>query len=78
MHRTQAVKACASLTSGDGISGRTNTVWDEVAGNTAIGRFGWKANVASVRQQTAGAFSGDVGITSPVFPDADCPVAPPP
>ncbi len=60
---------------GDGISGRTNTVWDEVAGNTAIGRFGWKANVASVRQQTAGAFSGDVGITSPVFPDADCPDA---
>jgi len=60
---------------GDGISGRTNTVWDEVAGRVAMGRFGWKANVATVRQQTAGAFSGDVGITSPVFPGADCPSA---
>ena len=57
---------------GDGISGRTNTVWDEVANEPALGRFGWKANVPSVRQQTAGAFNGDLGVTSPVFPDEDC------
>ncbi len=57
----------------DGISGRINTVWDENEQRRALGRFGWKANVATVRQQTAGAFSGDLGITSPVLPDADCP-----
>ena len=33
------------------------------------GRFGWKANQPSLRQQTAGAFVGDLGITSPLFPD---------
>ncbi len=51
----------------DDISGRPNYVWDEVNQKTALGRFGWKANVATVRQQTAGAFRGDMGITSSVF-----------
>jgi CxxC motif-containing protein (DUF1111 family) len=31
-----------------------------------IGRFGWKANVGSVAHQSAGAFLGDMGITSSV------------
>lgn len=53
----------------DGISGRANYVWDEVNQKTALGRFGWKANVATIKQQTAGAFQGDMGITSSVFPD---------
>jgi CxxC motif-containing protein (DUF1111 family) len=56
----------------DGISGRPNTVVDPVTGATAVGRLGWKANVASVAQQTAGAFLGDIGVTSPVLPDQDC------
>ena len=37
-----------------------------------IGRFGWKANVATVEQQTAGAFHGDIGITSTLHPEQDC------
>ena len=52
----------------DGISGRLNIVWDHAAGRTAIGRFGWKAEQPSVLQQTAGAFLGDIGITTPLFP----------
>ena len=32
------------------------------------GRFGWKANVATLAHQTAGAFLGDIGITSRQFP----------
>jgi len=59
----------------DGISGRVNRVWDEVSQKEALGRFGWKANVPSVRQQTAGAFSGDIGVSSPVFDEQDCPSA---
>ncbi len=51
----------------DGVSGRTNVVWDQVTGRTAIGRFGWKAEQPSVLQQTAGAFLGDIGITSSLF-----------
>ena len=58
---------------GDGISGRANIVWDARAGETALGRFGWKANVATVEQQTAGAFHGDIGITSGLHPDQNCP-----
>jgi CxxC motif-containing protein (DUF1111 family) len=58
---------------GDGISGRANDVWDHAAGAVALGRFGWKANQPSVRQQTAGAFLGDMGITSSLFPAQNCP-----
>ncbi|RXM21892.1 thiol oxidoreductase, partial [Citrobacter sp. AAK_AS5] len=47
-------------------------VTDPVTGQEAIGRLGWKANVASVAQQTAGAFHGDLGVTSPVLADQDC------
>ncbi len=57
---------------GDGISGRQNYVWDFEAEKTVPGRFGLKANKASVRLQTAGAFHGDMGISNPVFPDQPC------
>src|SRR5262249_5438710 len=49
---------------GDGISGRANYVWDYINNTTALGRFGWKANQPSLSQQTAGAFLGDMGITT--------------
>ena len=41
---------------GDGLSGRVNRVWDQQAHTIAIGRFGWKANQPSLRQQAAEAF----------------------
>jgi CxxC motif-containing protein (DUF1111 family) len=53
----------------DGISGRVN----HLAGG--LGRFGWKANMTSLRQQTAGAFAGDLGITSSLHPTENCPAA---
>jgi CxxC motif-containing protein (DUF1111 family) len=56
---------------GDGISGRVNRVLDP-AGDLVIGRFGWKANAATVEQQNAGAFHGDIGITSRLHPEQDC------
>ena len=60
---------------GDGISGRPNMVWDVQRGELVPGRFGWKANQPTVEQQTAGAFLGDIGITSPLFPEENCPEA---
>jgi CxxC motif-containing protein (DUF1111 family) len=57
---------------GDGISGRVNMVWDARLGQHVIGRFGWKANVATVEQQVAGAFLGDIGITSSLHPAESC------
>jgi CxxC motif-containing protein (DUF1111 family) len=60
---------------GDGISGRVNRVWDPRTEEVALGRFGWKANTASVYTQVAGAALGDMGITSTVFPFENCPDA---
>jgi CxxC motif-containing protein (DUF1111 family) len=57
----------------DGVSGRPNRVWDATLGRAALGRFGWKANQPGLLQQTAGAFLGDMGITSSLFPDENCP-----
>lgn len=59
----------------DGISGRPNRVWDAFANATRLGRFGWKANAASVAHQTAGAANGDMGITSRQFPAEECTAA---
>ena len=57
---------------GDGISGRANYVWEIEKDQLSIGRFGWKSNQPTVRQQVAGAFLGDIGITSKLFPEQAC------
>ena len=51
----------------DGISGKPNFVWDFVAQRYAIGRFGWKANQPTLRQQVAAAYNDDMGITTSLF-----------
>lgn len=56
----------------DGIHGRINHVWDEERQQKVAGRFGLKANAPNLRQQSAGAFIGDLGITSPLFPEENC------
>ncbi|WP_027468267.1 di-heme oxidoreductase family protein [Deefgea rivuli] len=57
---------------GKGIAGEPNYVLDPFVGKEMLGRFGWKANVASIAQQTAGAFIGDIGITSRIHPHEEC------
>jgi CxxC motif-containing protein (DUF1111 family) len=57
---------------GDGISGRVNQVWNGATRSKAVGRFGWKSNQPSIRQQVAGAAAGDIGITSTVAPADAC------
>jgi CxxC motif-containing protein (DUF1111 family) len=57
----------------DGISGRANRVWNPVTQREELGRFGWKANVATLLQQSAGAANGDIGLTSRWFPRENCP-----
>ena len=52
----------------DGISGRLNMVWNPDSQSMTQGRFGWKANQPSLRSQTAAAFLGDIGLTSPPAP----------
>ncbi|WP_246307887.1 di-heme oxidoreductase family protein [Chitinibacter bivalviorum] len=57
---------------GRGIAGTPNYVPDAFAGKDMLGRFGWKANVATIAHQSAGAFLGDMGITSRVNPHEEC------
>lgn len=53
---------------GDGISGKAAFVRDPWSGDLVLGRFGWKASASSIRQQTAEAFAGDLGISTPELP----------
>ncbi|MEO1330863.1 MAG: di-heme oxidoredictase family protein [Pseudomonadota bacterium] len=53
---------------GDGISGRAHWVGSRELGRRAVGRFGWKAGAATVMDQSAGAFAGDMGLSNPLFP----------
>ncbi len=57
---------------GDGISGRSNRVWDYQREQTVPGRFGYKANRATLEVTVAGAFAGDIGISNPLFPEQPC------
>ena len=59
---------------GDGISGRANIVWSRELNRPTLGRFGLKAGEPTIKQQSAAAFSGDMGISSPLFPEhwGDC------
>ena len=57
---------------GDGISGRANRVWNPDTGRVELGRFGWKANAATVLAQSAGAAHGDMGLSNRVFPGENC------
>jgi len=71
----KTLEALASEKKPDGVGGMVNRVTDKNSGQSAIGRFGLKANMPSLRQQIAGAFVGDMGITSPLFPDENCTAA---
>jgi len=57
---------------GNGISGRPNWVWDDVAQKVALGKFGWKAGQPNLNQQNVHAFSGDMGLTTRLRMFDDC------
>jgi len=64
--------ALAAESKPDGVKGSVNRVWDAAAQRTTLGRFGFKANMPNLRQQSAGAMLGDLGMTSSLFPDENC------
>lgn len=61
-------RADAGDRDGDGISGRISRTVDPLTGQIQPGRFGHKASTATIRQQTADAFAGDIGISTPDAP----------
>jgi CxxC motif-containing protein (DUF1111 family) len=52
-------------------------VRDPESGELVLGRFGWKASAPTIKAQTAEAFSGDIGISTPLVTDSfgECSIA---
>ena len=53
---------------GDGISGRAAIVVDVASGERRVGRFGWKAQHATLITFGADAYRNEMGITNDLFP----------
>ena len=54
-------------------AGRAHLVPDAVSGEQHVGRFGWKAQVSSLLHFAGDAYLNEMGITSPFFPEENCP-----
>ena len=59
-------------TTHDGVTGTPNWITDPETGQKRLGRFGWKASKASLRDQVAEALMLDMGVTSPIYPTRLC------
>jgi CxxC motif-containing protein (DUF1111 family) len=57
----------------DGITGRISTVVDIVSGKTRVGRFGWKAQQATLLAFAGDAYLNEMGITNRFFPTENAP-----
>jgi CxxC motif-containing protein (DUF1111 family) len=54
---------------GDGVSGRAALVVDRASGARRVGRFGWKAQVATLLDFSGDAYRNEMGITNDLFPE---------
>ena len=52
----------------DGISGRAAVITDVATGHRRVGRFGWKAQVATLLTFAGDAYTNEMGITNDLFP----------
>lgn len=57
---------------GDGISGKANIVYSVEYKKYMLGRYTYKASAPTVKQQSAGAFHNDMGLTTSLFPNDNC------
>jgi len=57
----------------DGCAGVVSIVTDMTTGRQVAGRFGWKAQNPNLHQFAGDAYLNEMGITSPQFPNENCP-----
>jgi CxxC motif-containing protein (DUF1111 family) len=69
-----AVILAGAVPRGDGVHGRAHLV-RATQGRTRVGRFGWKADTATLLQFVADAFRNELGLTNPLAPTDLLPVA---
>ena len=55
------------------ITGRPNLVTDLATNRLAVGKFGWKGQNPNLKQFAADAYLNEMGITSSMFPNENCP-----
>ncbi|HZG69291.1 MAG TPA: di-heme oxidoredictase family protein, partial [Herpetosiphonaceae bacterium] len=63
-----AVIEAQAVAKGDGIHGRAHYV-TSVNGEQRIGRYGWKAQIATLDEMVADAFANEIGISNPLTPE---------
>jgi CxxC motif-containing protein (DUF1111 family) len=54
-------------------AGRVATITDQATGEQIVGRFGWKCQQGSLFTFSGDAYLNEMGITTPLFPDENCP-----
>ena len=64
----EAIRQLAGRPTPDGIRGRAALVTDPVSGIQRVGRFGWKAQQATILAFAGDAYRNEMGITNDVFP----------
>ncbi len=57
----------------DGVQGRAALVTDVASGKTRVGRFGWKAQQATLLSFAGDAYLNEMGVTSRLFPKENAP-----
>ena len=50
------------------VAGRASIIIDTATGERRVGRFGWKAQVATLLTFSGDAYRNEMGITNDVFP----------
>lgn len=68
-----SIASYAAVVKPDGIKGRAAIVTDPVSAMTRVGRFGWKAQHATLDGFAADAYLNEMGITSRYFPNENAP-----
>jgi CxxC motif-containing protein (DUF1111 family) len=55
------------------VAGTPHMVNDVATGKMKVGRFGWKAQIATLRTFAGDAYLNEMGITNPLFPKENAP-----
>ena len=69
----EAIPEATILRNASRNGGRPNYVFNPDTGRTELGRFGWKAQVATLHQFAGDAYLNEMGITNPSFPHENLP-----
>ncbi len=69
----EAILALAARAKPDGVRGRAAMVTDVASGERRVGRFGWKAQQATLLSFSADAYLNEMGITNRFFPVENAP-----